>query len=259
MIKLFLSEWLRTKRTPIRWFTFCLPVVFSLLIVAYLAVRGGATEAFVYEGFFTVYTVFVLPVAVGILAGFLVQEEELAGQFNGFLSMKLSRRRLYLGKFMMLLFCFLVCIIVSIGILCLGLWVMMPQTINVSSFLWGGILMFAGALPLMALHLWLAFAWGTGASIGMGMAGILLAALMGMFSMGGEIWYMIPYAWPVKLAMLPGTKMIEGSAGLSVTQIREAVVQTGAISLSAALTGTAVFFIGGIVWFSKWEGRKSYE
>ena len=101
MLNLLLSEWLRTKRTAVRWLTFCMPVIFSLCTAAYLAAREGSTQAFAFEGFFTIWTVFIIPAGIGVLAGFIVQEEELAGNFSGFLGTGLSRVRLYAGKFLL--------------------------------------------------------------------------------------------------------------------------------------------------------------
>lgn len=98
MIKLLSSEWLRAKRTAVQWLTLCMPIIFSLCVVFYLTTKSGSTQEFAFEGFFTVWTVFIIPIGVGILAGFIVQEEELAGNFNGFLCVGISRVRLYSGK-----------------------------------------------------------------------------------------------------------------------------------------------------------------
>ena len=100
MIKLLSSEWLRAKRTAVQWLTLFMPIIFSLCVVFYLTTKSGSTQEFAFEGFFTVWTVFIIPIGVGILAGFIVQEEELAGNFNGFLCVGISRVRLYLGKFL---------------------------------------------------------------------------------------------------------------------------------------------------------------
>ena len=75
MIRLLLSEWLKTKRTAIRWITFCMPVIVALCIVAYLSIRSGVTSEFVYEGFFVVWTAMIIPVGAGVLSGFMIQEE----------------------------------------------------------------------------------------------------------------------------------------------------------------------------------------
>ena len=78
MIKLLLSEWLKTKRTAVRWLTLCMPLVFSILTVIYLSIRPNSSQEFAFEGFFTIWTVFVIPLGVGVLSGLIVDEEELA-------------------------------------------------------------------------------------------------------------------------------------------------------------------------------------
>lgn len=50
-MKILSSEWLRTKRTAIRWLTFCMPIVFASLVISYMALRKDVTEAFIYEAF----------------------------------------------------------------------------------------------------------------------------------------------------------------------------------------------------------------
>ena len=52
MIRILSSEWLKTKRTAVRWITFFMPVVTALCIVAYISGRAGVTADFIYEGFF---------------------------------------------------------------------------------------------------------------------------------------------------------------------------------------------------------------
>lgn len=50
-MKLLSSEWLRTKRTAIRWLTFCMPIVFASLMIGYIALRKDVAETFIYEVF----------------------------------------------------------------------------------------------------------------------------------------------------------------------------------------------------------------
>ncbi|MGO0862089.1 ABC transporter permease, partial [Clostridioides difficile] len=80
MIGVLSSEWLKTKRTAIRWITFFMPVVIALCVVAYLIVRSKVTYKFVFEGYFTVWTTIIIPVGVSLLSGFIIHEEELAGE-----------------------------------------------------------------------------------------------------------------------------------------------------------------------------------
>lgn len=47
-------------------------------------------------------------------------------------------------------------------------------------FLTAAVLVILGTLPLLALHLWISFAWGMGASVGISMGGLLMAAILGL-------------------------------------------------------------------------------
>ena len=173
MMRFLCSEWLRTKRTAIRFLTFCMPVLFSLCAAAYLISHPGSTQAFAFEGFFTIWTVFFIPIGAGVFAGFLVHEEELAGSFNGFLGTGISRIKLYMGKFSLLLFCLTACTFTAVLTLCICVKPVMPEVVSFRLFLPAAVLMVMGTLPLLALHLWISFAWGMGASIGISMGGLL--------------------------------------------------------------------------------------
>lgn len=95
-MRVLLSEWLRTKRTAIRWFIFGLPVFLAGCTVVYLTLSPGSTQDFAFEGFFTIWSGIMIPVSVGILGGAVIREEELAGNFNGFLSFGVSRAKIFL-------------------------------------------------------------------------------------------------------------------------------------------------------------------
>ncbi len=263
MMKLLSSEWLKTKRTAIRWFTFCMPAVYAALIIGYIALRGVDinTQVLVFQIFFEAWTAFVIPLDVGILSGFIVHQEELAGNFNGFLAAKVSRYKLYLGKFGLLFVTMTTSTLIATIVLCVGLNVFLGLLIDWQIFVASAILVVIGTIPLLALHLWASFAWGMGASIGISIGGLLMAALIGATGLGDKIWQFIPWAWPVRLAMLPGVYLQfmpdmqvtpeSISSGFVLNQLA-----TGLIAVAICL---AVALVGGMVWFDKWEGRKFYE
>lgn len=254
MIRLLTSEWLKTKRTAIPWITFCMPVIAALCIVAYLSVSSGITSEFVYEGFFVVWTAMIIPVEAGVLAGVLIHEEELAGNFTGFLNTKISRKKLYFGKFLTLVFCLMCCTFIATLILCLGMKLIMPDGWNFTMFIPAAFLAVAGTLPILSIHLWVSLLWGMGASIGISMGGILMAGLIGATGLGGKIWLIIPWCWPVKLAMIP--------AAFSKTELSTATMSWRrmlGLELMLTVIGLFIFLTGGILWFSRWEGRELSE
>lgn len=258
---LLLSEWLKTKRTAMRWMTFAMPMVFSLAVIAYAALRTDCTQNLVFQVFFEAWTAFVIPLYVSVMAAFIIQEEEQAGVFMGFLSTSISRNKLYLGKFLLLFLCMTISTMIALITLSIGINFILPGGINSLIFTSAAILVIFGTLPLPALHLWISFAWGTGASIGVGMSELVIAALIGTTELGDKIWMLIPWAWPSRLAKLPGTYLnftpdmqtppVEIASGSIFSQL-----STGSIMVIICLI---VLIIGGVIWFNKWEGRKHYE
>lgn len=250
MIRLLAAEWLKTKHTVIRWVTFFIPVVISLCVVAYLSYRSNLTTQFIFNGFFTVWTAIILPVGVGILSGYIIHEEELAGNFVRFLNTGISRSKLYIGKFLLLIFCLLSCTVISTLILCVGMKIATPYAGNVSLFMLASLLAVIGSLPILSIHLWISFLWGLGSSIGISIGGILMAALIGGTSLGHYIWPFVPWAWPVKMAMFPSIYLMNPTT-LLITKAKE---QLTSIFIIIIITLT-ILQIGSIIWFKNWEGR----
>lgn len=261
MIHLLSSEWLRTKRTAVRWIVFCLPVAFAALIIAYMMLRDAPTQQFAFQVFFEAWTAFIIPLGVGVIPAFIVHEEELAGGFCGFLSTDTPRYKLYMGKFILLFLFLSISTLIATFAFCTGIRVSIPGGVSNIMFMAAAILVIFATLPLLALHLWVSFAWGMGASIGVSISGLLLAALVGTTSLGDKIWLFIPWAWPSRLAKLPGT-YLELSAGMMAPP---EAISSGLVfrELTQGTIAVTVCFVvalaGGIIWFNRWESRKCYE
>lgn len=262
MMKMLISEWLKTKRTPIRWLTFFTPVLFAGFIIWYFSLKTITidTQILIFEAFFEVWTALVIPLGAGLLSGIMIHQEELAGNFNGFLGSKLPRRDLYLGKLAMLILLTLVSTLISTLVLVSGLSFISNIPIFWPIFVVAAIMAMIGTLPLLAFHLWISLAWGMGASIGIGGGGILIAALMAT-SLGNKIWQFVPWAWPVKLSMLTGAFLLYKPD----MKFPHEIISSGIVikQIINGLIPTAIFFaitlVGGIIWFNRWEGRKIYE
>lgn len=254
MIRLLSSEWLRTKRTATRWLTFAAPTVIALCVVGYLALRSDCTQKFAFEGFFTIWSGIIIPVTIGVLAGFIVHVEKTAGNFIGFLGSGISRPKLFLGKFSMLVFCMTICTFVAALVLIMGMNVVCPCGADLKLFLLAALLTSIGTIPLLALHLWVSFAWDMGASIGISFAGLLMAILFGTTSLGTHLWLFVPWTWPVKLGLLPGTSFIIGINDISTADIVANATHTGIVGLMATTAGLCILLSGGMIWFNRWEG-----
>jgi len=263
MMKILYAEWLKTKRTAVRLLTFCMPVVYAAIIVGYFALRGIDKHAqiLVFQAFFEVWAACVIPLGIGVLSGLIVHYEELAGNFNGLLISKISRYRLYWSKFVLSVLIMTASTLIATIALGVGLDVFLGVSIGWPIFIAASILAIIGMFPLLALHLWAGFKWGMGASIGTSIGGLLMAALMGATSLGDKIWQFIPWTWPVRLAILPGAYLQYAEN----MQFPPELISSGYVlnqlvgGLAASSLCLIAALIGGIIWFNRWEGRKSYD
>lgn len=264
MMGILLAEWMKTKRTMVRWITFFLPLFLAGCIIGYITLRGAGKDfpMTTFQIFFETWTIFVIPMGVGILAGYVVHQEELAGSFNAFLSVSFSRNKLYLAKYLPICITIMISTFLATIAFGIGITLIFPELSKMwLFFLIGAILAVIGTLPILAIHLWLSFAWGMGASIGVGICGLLMAAFIGGTGLGNSIWQFIPWALPVRLVknlspylqfsadMTTPPPLV--SSGWAVHQFFIGMTSVGCYLFIALL--------GGMVWFSKWEGRKYYE
>ncbi|MNW64329.1 hypothetical protein D3C74_426070 [compost metagenome] len=125
-------------------------------------------------------------------------------------------------------------------------------------FMLSGLLALAGSLALCVLHLFLALAFGLGASVGAGGAGLLVAAIIGTTSIGEAIWPCVPWSWPARLAGLPALAMpgLPLPEGFALSRFLQDELIRGLVPACMVFLLASVC---SILWFCRWEGRKSYE
>ena len=241
--RLLRADWLKTRRTPLRWAIFLVPAGYALLLLWYFSSFPASPElaAKIYYAFFEVWTSF-LPLLFGVLAGLMCLQEEQAGGFAAMLGLPVSRSGIYASKLVMLIAAALGSLLLAAAILVIGAkFVLGIGALDAGSFGKGALLATAGALALCALHLWLSLAFGFGAGVGIGGAGLLISAIIGATGVGDAIWEAVPWAWPVRLAMHP-------MAAVALPRV-----------LLYALLLFVFIAVCSLLWFQRWEGRKQEE
>ena len=254
-MKILRSEWLKLKRTPTIWLVLLAPLLYSMFMVWYVSGRTVTDElqVFVFQAFYEVWAALVIPIGAGLLAGLVSQQEAVAGNFQGLPGSKSSRTSLFLGKLLILILLSTISTIIAAATLIIGLVHIIHIPISISVFVAGSVVAAIGTIPLLALHLWIGFAWGMGSTIGVGGAGLLLGGLMAT-SLGDTYWQYVPWGWPVRLVMVPGVCLFP-QVDLGASFFLQSFIK-GAIPASAFLF---VVVIGGLLWFDQWEGRKVPE
>jgi ABC-2 type transport system permease protein len=241
------------------WIT---PLLYAILILWYFS-RWEVTpdvQLSLFQAFFEGWTILVIPVGISILSGFMVHQEELAGNFQGFLGSRMPRSHLFFGKLAILLFLITAGTLTATSALILGFMLLKDVLIAWPIFMIATLLALIGALPLLAIHYWISYAWGFGPSIGIGGVGLLIAALMATH-IGDTIWPYVPWAWPVRLPLLTGAYLTY----LPGMDSPPDVIASGKImhltlqGLIPATITSLVMLGGGATWFARWEGRKKTD
>ncbi len=113
------------------------------------------------------------------------------------------------------------------------------------------IVLFVANIFIYILHVLVTLKLGRGASIGLGIAGTLLSALM-LTGLGDRVWQWTPWAFGVRFCDYTMLKIIDPSNYNIVS--RE--VSRGFFIM---ILEVCIALIGSLSWFKYWEGRKSYE
>lgn len=243
-MRILYGEWIKLRRTLCLWLVIFAPLLYSLFMVWYFSGRS-VTESLpmaIYEGFYQVWAAIVVPLGAGLLIGLMTQQEGLAGSFQGLLGSRTPRKSLYLGKLAMAILLTTVSTALAVLTLVLGL-KLAGIPISSSPFIGAAVIVELTTIPLLALHLWIGFAWGFGPSVGVGGAGMLLGALS-FTTLGNSYWQYIPWGWAARFSMIPGAHFYY--------QLIPPVSKV--VFLSTAFLFVVV--IGGLLWFDQWEGRK---
>lgn len=241
MLRLMRADWMKTRRTPLRWAVMTAPAAYALLFLWYMSQLPVNAAQRMPGVFLEVWTV-LFPLAIGALAGLLSLQEEHAGHYGALLGSTASRPVVYAARLLLLVLINAGGLLCAATMLLLGMRLIPGLAAADAGLFHGGVLLaFAGALPQIALHQWLGLALGWGASVGIGGAGLLTAAIVGATGVGDRIWPLVPWAWPVRLAQIPAEP--------------DALTR----GLLPALLLFAVLAMGGAAWFGRWEGRRGED
>jgi len=253
--RLLRSDWLKLKRSVLFWTAVWIPAGYALLLTAYFASSPDSPELAIrsYRVFIEGWSV-LLPMILGVWSGLIGAQEEQAGQFAAMLGTGASRPLIYIGKWSMLAFMTIAGTFLSAAVFLLGSARFTNMKSEMLGLYLGGVgSICLGVLFLVAVHLFLSFAAGLGATIGIGAAGSLMAAIVGSSVIGDAIWKWVPWAWGPRMSQMVGIWMTVPDTEPYVSFIRSQWWEGAAISVAA----TALAVIGSLFWFQRWEGRKT--
>ncbi len=247
LFKLIRSDFQKIRHTPIVWIHIVIPILISILFVAYYTCSTSTVDNVSKVGLYIQVLSMGFPLIIGIVCSMVVEQEADAGDFQELL---MARHKLlkFLSKLCMLIIMGLGSLIVAIGILGLGLEFLVHK--NVFSAVFYGkitlILLFC-EIFLYLLHLLCCFKFGSGASIGLGIVESLITALM-ITGLGDILWKWFPCSWGSRIPDYYISLKIDNGKHLFLVN----EFQSG---IYICLAATALLFLISFLWYNYFEGR----
>ncbi|KYH35492.1 ABC-2 family transporter protein [Clostridium tepidiprofundi DSM 19306] len=259
LIRTMISEWMKTKRTVFRYVVLLVPILFSMLILAYISVYkiDYTFQIKVYGTYFSTIGM-GLTMMAGILTALNIIVEDSAGEFRRLLLVPLSRNTIYLGKLFMIILVTIVDMFVSVGVLLLGIKILYPTAnIQYGVFLEGTFFTILGSLFLYGLYLIISINFGVGSTISLAVGGAVLGAIL-QTGMGDRVWQFVPWAWSGRIGTMPvytlkGFSKFKNVNGNFLKSIFEKEMIKG---IPIAIVSFLIICVIGVMWFKRWEGRK---
>ncbi|KOS62742.1 lantibiotic immunity ABC transporter MutG family permease subunit [Lysinibacillus agricola] len=247
MLRLLRAEFLKTKRTPFLLIHLFVPIIISGLFLAYYTYSPWDFNGKVSTYFQALACGF--PIIIGVVCSMMSEQEATACHFQEMLTASKTKILAFLSKLLLLLLFSFGAILLSIGIFSFGFIELLHEdTFSFQFYVIAGCILFVSFAFLYILHFFVSLHFGKGASIGLGIVGSLLVALL-LTGLGEGIWSFIPYGWGGQFVSLWTMK----ASGLDLSTV-EIGLQEGII---ASVCGTLLALVLSCLWFWKWEGRKS--
>ncbi len=114
-----------------------------------------------------------------------------------------------------------------------------------------GLFLLTSTVILYLLHLLIAFLFGSGATIGLGIFEVLVSALL-LTGLGDGIWQFVPCAWPARL-------MVTWFNMLQYPDQNPIFAQQLLLWLEVAFPMTLLGLFLSLLWFDRWQGRNDGE
>lgn len=236
------AEYQKCKHSILLYIHIMVPIMCAALFAGYyyISVWEPTTKISAYLEVLAV----AFPFLIGIIVGLVIQIENQAGRFQHLLGTIPSRTAVYIGKLG-----FLIINALTSTLLALGIFALLYRNAPAALYMKAGVLLLITVIPIYLLHLFVGMNFGKGASMGLGIAGSLVAALM-ITGLGDAVWKYIPWAWGARA-------MDYVVLAWDRPHLYEQVSTDFFIGMIISVCCTICLLVVSLIWFHGWEGGKN--
>ena len=243
MLNIIKSNWLRTKREPVRWVLFLAPILYSILFAIYVY-GSNSLAGFEFYGFYIGLAI-LSTFSLSFFVPMVYEADKKASYYLNDIRFSISRKKTFIGKFLLISLLYALIILIANTIF-ISFWLIIKnKPVNFSEIITIISILFFTLLPLTAIYQAINLKFGQSGSILAGVFITLAAILLGTTGLGAIIWKYLPFVWPIKLLYL----LAQASISLKISWIY--------IVLSLALTAICLFL--GSNFFKNWDVYQKTE
>ena len=244
IVRCIKAEFIKCRHSALLYLHILVPLLGAVVFAGYFHISGWDVQTNI-SAYLEVLAI-AFPFLIGIVVGMVVQIENQAGHWQLMLGTISSRCATYIGKI-----AFLLIGAATATVLALGCFAVLYREAPLILYLKAGILLIVAVFPLYLVHLYVGMHFGKGASMGLGIAGSLVSALM-ITGLGDTVWKYDLWAWGVRFMDYTVLSWSQPETfNLISNEFRMGIV----ISLLSSLL---LFFLS-IIWFRCWEGSREND
>ena len=243
--KMMAGEWLKLRKTPVMLAHILIPVIVSVVFLAYYAISPWSEPSKI-SAFYQALGV-GFPVLIGIFAAHTAEQEQNAGECQNLLSLP-DKRKIFIVKVLIYLILGLFSVMLAALLFGIGFQKMFEVAVGLNIYLMAALLMWVSSIPIYIWLMYLAFRFGKGVSIGAGIIFGLISALM-LTGIGLYIWHYVPVDWTGRI---PDTFLRAVFGEISAAHKMRSVLPIYCIF-------TVFSMLYYVIWASCWEGSKLSE
>ena len=169
MLNIIKSNWLRTKRQPIRWVLLLAPILYALGFSLYTMGPNSFKGVEIYA-FFEIFAI-LATFSLSFFVPMLYEADKNASFYTNDVKFGISRKKSFVAKFLLIALLYALIILIA-SVIFLGFWIAFKnKSINLGEFLILMALVFFTIIPLIPIYQYLNLKYGQSGSI---MIGIFL-------------------------------------------------------------------------------------
>lgn len=240
------ADFMKTKRLSLRMAHILVPIGAVLLFTFYYTYSPWS-EYVKLKVFYQVLGM-ALPVLISVFCAMVSEQEHSAGSFQAMLMVR-KKCVPFLSKLMVLLLLELGALLAASTLFGVGFrFALNNDVMPIGFYFLMSFVLMGSSMILYILHLFLAFHFNKGLSMGLGIMESLVAALF-LTDMGKYAWHYVPASWPARLS----TTFLSAYTGDTAASV------TLHTMIPFCAVSTVIVIVLYIFWASRWEGAQTHD